>query len=139
MASAKAEQQSKLEQYFATNDKFFGQGDIHAKRAFFCLGMYCRRVSDVEEKSMAESGTESKFQAKLAKLIGYNMSYRNFSMLVKLLDSEAIKLDMKLYAQCSGLSKQYMINSDLVNDKKALSIESANLAFSLGMYQTFKD
>jgi hypothetical protein len=139
MANTKAEvEKSKLDQYFDANAKFFSSGDTNGKKAFFCLGQYTRRVSEAQEKAIAESGEENKFQAKLAKQISYNMSYRNYNLLMKLLDNEAMKCDMKLYTQCSGLCKQYIINSDVVGDKNALSVDDANLAFSLGMYQQFK-
>lgn len=137
MATAKAEQQSKLEQYFTESNKFFGQGDINGKRAFFCLGMYTRRVMEAEEKRIAESGEENKFQAKIVKQASYNMSYRNFGLMLKLLDSKALETNTDLFTRCSGACKQYIINSDFSTDKKALKTEDANLAFSLGMYQKF--
>ncbi|HEX2925736.1 MAG TPA: hypothetical protein VHP38_05700, partial [Ruminiclostridium sp.] len=66
-----------------------------------------------------------------------NMTYRVFSAMMKLLDDAALKCDSKLFYSCSGVSKQYMINSDLPGDKKALGIEDANTAFSLGLCQKF--
>lgn len=129
--------QSKLEAYFEANTKFFGTGDINGKRAFFCLGQYTRRVMESEEKRVAESGEESKFRARLAREIGNNMSYRAFTIIMKLLDTEALKCNPQLFYKCSGICKQYMIDSNLVNDKKALSVEDANMSFSLGMYQKF--
>lgn len=127
--------QNKLEQYFEANAKFFGSNDVNGKKAFFCLGQYTKRVMTCMEKQVAENGGENKFEAKVTKLATYNMSYRNFTMLTKLLDSYAMKCNL---LACSGLSKQYLINAEFVSDKKALSIEDANLAFSLGLYQNFK-
>jgi len=140
MVGAKAEAtQSKIEEtlnsYFEQNSKFFGSGDTNGKKAFFCLGQYTKRVMTCMEKQVAENGGENKFEAKVTKLATYNMSYRNFTMLTKLLDSYAMKCNL---LACSGLSKQYLINAEFVSDKKALSIEDANLAFSLGLYQNFK-
>ncbi|KKH38981.1 hypothetical protein [Methanosarcina mazei] len=129
--------QSKVDEYFQQNEKFFNTGDTNAKRAFFYLGQYTRRVSEIEEKQIAENGAESKFQAKLAKLIGYNMSYRAFTIIMKLLDTQALKCNSQLFYKCSGVCKELMINSDLVSNKKALSVEDGNMAFSLGMYQKF--
>jgi hypothetical protein len=102
------------------------------------LGQYCRKVTDCAEKQIAETGIENKFQARMSKLIGYNMSYRNFTMLIKLLDNEALKCSPQLFYKCSGVCKELMINSNLVSDKKALSVEDANMSFSLGLYQQFK-
>ncbi len=139
--SDKAQQnskQSKLEQYFEQNSKFFNSGDVNGKRAFFCLGQYCRRVTEAEEKQIAESGTESKFQARLAREISNNMSYRTFTIIMKLLDATALKCNPQLFYRCSGACKELMINSDLVSNKKALSVEDGNMAFSLGLYQQFK-
>jgi hypothetical protein len=129
--------QSKLEAYFEQNAKFFGSGDVNGKKAFFCLGQYCRRVMESQEKKVAESGEENKFQKKIVKQIGYNMSYRNFGLVIKLLDGEALTVNPDLFTKCSGLAKQFIINSECVSDKKALKAEDANLAFSLGMYQKF--
>ncbi|KKG83067.1 hypothetical protein [Methanosarcina mazei] len=131
-------EKSKLEQYFAANEKFFNSGDVNAKRAFFMLGQYCRKVSEIEEKQIAESGTESKFQARLAREISNNMSYRSFTIIMKLLDAAALKCNPTLFYKCSGACKELMINSNLVSDKKALSVEDGNMAFSLGLYQQFK-
>jgi hypothetical protein len=131
-------QQSKLEQYFEQNAKFFGSGDVAGKRAFFMLGQYCRKVSEIEEKQIAESGIESKFQARLAREISNNMSYRSFTIIMKLLDAAALKHNPTLFYRCSGTCKELMINSNLVSDKKALSVEDGNMAFSLGLYQQFK-
>lgn len=135
---SEATQQITVEAYFAANEKFFGSGDVNAKRAFFMLGQYCRRVSEAEEKQIAESGTESKFQARLAREISNNMSYRAFTIIMKLLDAAALKCNPQLFYRCSGACKELMINSDLVSNKKALSVEDGNMAFSLGLYQQFK-
>lgn len=138
MATAKTEiAQSKLEEYFAANEKFFGVGDINGKRAFFCLGQYARRVMESEEKRIAESGEENKFQSRVVKQATYNMTYHNFTLLLKLLDSKALITNTDLFTRCSGACKELMINSNLVSDKKALSAEDANMSFSLGMYQKF--
>lgn len=134
---AEATQQSKVDEYFA-NQKFFNEGsDINAKRAFFMLGQYCRKVAECEEKQIAESGTESKFQTRLTREISNNMSYRAFTIIMKLLDTQALKCNTQLFYKCSGVCKELIINSDLVSNKKALSTEDGNLAFSLGMYQKF--
>jgi hypothetical protein len=130
-------QSSKLEQYFEANEKFFSTGDTNGKRAFFLLGQYAKRVMEAEEKKVAESGEENKFQKKLVKQIGYNMSYRNFMLTLKLLDGEALIINPDLFTKCSGICKQYLINAECTTDKKALKAEDANLAFSLGMYQKF--
>ena len=134
---SEATQQSKLEQYFEQNAKFFGSGDVAGKRAFFCLGQYTRRVMESEEKRVAESGEENKFQAKITKQASYNMSYRNFTLMLKLLDSNALLNNPELFTKCSGACKQFVINAEFVSDKKALSTEDGNMAFSLGMYQRF--
>jgi hypothetical protein len=131
-------EKSKTEQYFEEQSKFFGNGDINSKKAFFMLGQYCRKVAECEEKKMAESGTESKFQARLAREISNNMTYRAFTIIMKLLDSAALKCNPTLFYKCSGVCKELMINSNLVSDKKALSTEDGNMAFSLGLYQQFK-
>jgi len=132
---AQNSKQSKLEQYFAANEKFFESNDSNGKKAFFCLGQYTRRVMEAEEKKVAESGEENKFQKKIVKQIGYNMSYRNFGLVIKLLDGEALIINPDLFTKCSGACKQYIINAECTSDKKALKPEDANLAFSLGMYQ----
>jgi hypothetical protein len=138
--NGKAEQnnkQSKIDEYFASQ-KFFNEGsDINAKRAFFMLGQYCRKVAECEEQKIAESGEESKFQARLAREMSNNMSYRAFTIIMKLLDTQALKCNSQLFYKCSGACKELMINSNLVSDKKALSAEDANMSFSLGMYQKF--
>ncbi|HOW14981.1 hypothetical protein [Methanosarcina sp.] len=130
-------EKSKVDEYFAANEKFFNTGDVNAKRAFFMLGQYCRKVSEIEEKQIAESGTESKFQARLAREISNNMSYRAFTIIMKLLDAAALKCNPALFYKCSGTCKELMINSELVSNKKALSVEDGNMSFSLGMYQKF--
>lgn len=129
--------QSKLEAYFEANSKFFGTGDVNGKKAFFMLGQYCRRVAECEEKQIAESGEESKFQKRLAREISNNMSYRSFTIVMKLLDSQALKCNPQLFYKCSGICKELMINAECVSDKKALKPEDANMSFSLGMYQKF--
>jgi hypothetical protein len=128
-----------IETYFEQNDKFFGVGDINAKKGFFCLGMYARRVNEGLEKEIAEKGTETPEQAKFLKRfnreISMNMNYRAFTIVVKLLDEQARKTNPKLFNSCSQSCKQYIINSDMISDKKSISPADANLAFSLGMYQ----
>jgi hypothetical protein len=126
-----------LDEYFAQNDKFFGTGDSNGKKAFFALGQYCRKVMECHEKSVAENGTEDKFQKKLTQLAMSNMTYRVFSSMAKLLDDEALRCNPKLFQSCSGACKQYLIQADFVADKKALSVEDGNTAFSLGLYQKF--
>jgi hypothetical protein len=63
------------------------------------------------------------------------MNYRSFTTISKLLDTMARSVNPKLFMTCSGVCKQYIINSDVRTDKKALPSADANLAFSLGMYQ----
>ena len=130
--------QSKIDEYLQQNEKFFNTGDVNAKKAFFMLGQYCKKVAECEEKKMAESGIESKFQARLAREISNNMSYRSFTIIMKLLDGTALKCNPALFYKCSGACKELMINSNLVSDKKSLSTEDGNMAFSLGLYQQFK-
>lgn len=131
-------EKSKTEQYFEEQAKFFGQGDSNGKKAFFCLGQYTRRVMECMEKSIAENGGENTFQKKITKQATYNMSYRNFTQIMKLLDGTALTCNPDLFKKCSGLAKQYVINAEFTSDKKALSTEDANMAFSLGLYQQFK-
>ncbi len=139
MANTKAEvEKSKLDQYFDANAKFFGSGDSNGKKAFFCLGQYTRRVMECEEKRVAETDTENAMQKKITKQATYNMSYRNFTQMMKLLDGTALTCNPDLFKKCSGLAKQYVINAEFTSDKKALSTEDANMAFSLGLYQVFK-
>jgi hypothetical protein len=136
MASEKISNEN-LDEYFAQNGKFFGTGDSNGKKAFFSLGQYCHKVMDCHEKSVAEKGTEDQFEKKLTQLVTSNMTYRVFSQLNKLLDTEALKCNPKLFQSCSGQCKQYLIQADFVSDKKALPVEDANTAFSLGLYQKF--
>lgn len=49
-----------------------------------------------------------------------------------------IQVNPKLYFNCSGTCKQYIINSEVRSDKKALASADVNLAFSLGMFQNKK-
>lgn len=136
MVQNKAETaQNKLEAYFDENSKFFGSNDSNGRKAFFCLGQYVRRVMEAEEKSIAESGIESKFQKRLTREISNNMSFRAFTIVLKLLDNYT--LNNPELSKCSGACKQYIISSDISTDKKALRTEDANLAFSLGMHYKF--
>jgi hypothetical protein len=123
------------DEYFAANEKFFNAGDSNAKKAFFMLGQYTKKVMECVEKQVAETGGENAFQAKITRLAMSNMTYRVFSQLVKLLDDTSLKCNSKLFFSCSGQCKQYIIQSDLPNDKRALPIEDGNTAFSLGLYQ----
>jgi hypothetical protein len=129
----------KLNDFFMQNQKFFEAGDKEGKRGFFALGIYCRKVVESVEKEIATNGAETEEQAKFTKRInreiGYNMTYRSFSTIVKLLDNMAAKTNPKLLYNCSGLCKQYIINSECATNKKALPSADANLAFSLGMFQ----
>lgn len=120
------------DEYFVQNDKFFGTGDMNGKRAFFALGQYTKKVMDCVEKQPDE-----KFQKKLNQLVMSNMTYRVFGAMLKLLDDMALKCDSKIFYSCSGIPKQYMIQADLPNDKKALAPEDASMAFSLGLCQKF--
>jgi hypothetical protein len=99
------------------------------------LGQYTKKVMECVEKQVAETGGENAFQAKITRLAMSNMTYRVFSQLVKLLDDTSLKCNSKLFFSCSGQCKQYIIQSDLPNDKRALPIEDGNTAFSLGLYQ----
>jgi hypothetical protein len=135
VTNANGQKINSADEYFLANEKFFGTGDANAKKAFFMLGQYTKRVMECMEKQVAETGGENVFQAKLTRLATSNMTYRVFSQLVKLLDDTALKCNSKLFFSCSGQCKQYMIQSDLPNDKRALPIEDGNTAFSLGLYQ----
>jgi hypothetical protein len=121
-----------IEQYFESQ-KFFGSGDVNGKKAFFALGVYCRRVMGCLEKSVAENGGENKEQKKLTRYATYNMNYRNYSNLAKVLDSFALQCNTKLLS-CGGISRQYLANATFTSDKKALPSTDANTAFSLGLY-----
>ena len=131
--------EDKMNEFFTQNQKFFAAGDINGKRAFFTLGMYTRRVMESFEKQVAEAGTQTKdqekFVSRINKEISYNMTYRSFTTISKLLDSMARNVNPKLFFSCSGVCKQYIINSEVMSDNKALPASDANLAFSLGMYQ----
>jgi hypothetical protein len=129
-------QESKLEQYFESQ-RFFQSGDINGKKAFFCLGVYTRSIMACLEKTVAENGGENKDQKKLTRLATYNMNYRNFTNLAKLLDGFALQCNTKLLS-CGGISRQYLANADFPNDKNTLPTTDANTSFSLGLYQTFK-
>lgn len=124
-----------VDEYFEQNAKFFESGDSNAKKAFFLLGQYTKKVMECQEKLVAENGGEDKFQKRLTSLVRSNMTYRVFAELNKLLDDMALRCNPKLFYSCSGVSKQFMINADLPADKKALAIEDANTAFSLGLCQ----
>jgi hypothetical protein len=131
--------EEKMKEYFTENEKFFNAGDINGKKAFFTLGMYTRRVMESLEKTVAESGTQTKeqekFVSRINREIGYNMTYRSLTTISKLLDGMARQINPKLFFICSGTCKQFIINSEVMTDKKALPSSDANLAFSLGMYQ----
>jgi hypothetical protein len=131
--------ESKMTELINANEKFFSVGDQNGKKAFFTLGMYCRRVLEALEKEVATAGTQTKeqekFVSRINREIGYNMTYRSFTTISKLLDGMARQINPKLNMTCSGVCKTYIINSDVMNDKKALPSADANLAFSLGMYQ----
>jgi len=101
------------------------------------LGQYCKKVMECNEKQIAENGGEEVFQAKMTRLATSNMTYRVFSALTKLLDDTALRCNSKLFFACSGSCKQLMTQSDLPSDKKALPVEDANTAFSLGLFQKF--
>jgi len=137
MTNANGQKLNNTDDYFAANEKFFNAGDSNAKKAFFMLGQYCKKVMECQEKQIAENGGEDVFQAKMTRLATSNMTYRVFSALTKLLDDTALKCNSKLFFACSGQCKQLMIQSDLPSEKKALPVEDANTAFSLGLYQKF--
>ena len=137
MTNANGQKLNSTDDYFEQNSKFFNAGDSNAKKAFFMLGQYSKKVMECNEKQIAENGGEDVFQAKMTRLATSNMTYRVFSALTKLLDDTALKCNSKLFFACSGQCKQLMIQSDLPSEKKALPVEDANTAFSLGMYQKF--
>ena len=130
---------SVLNECFAQNEKFFNSGDKDGKRAFFTLGLYCKKVVESLEKEVATAGTQTKdqeeFTSRINREIGYNIIYRSFTTIIKLLDNMAGKVNPKLIYNCSNTCKQYVINSNVMSDKKALPSADENLAFSLGMYQ----
>jgi hypothetical protein len=76
------------------------------------------------EKQVAEAGTQTKeqerFVSRINREIGYNMTYWSFTTISKLLDSMARNVNVKLFFSCSSVCKQYIINSDVMTDKKAL-------------------
>lgn len=123
---------SSADEYFAQNAKFFGVGDVNAKKAYFTLGQYTKKVLECAEKQ-----PEEKFQTKLNRLVMGAMTYRVFGDMIKLLDDMALRCDPKIFYKCSGVPKQYMIQSNMPSDKKSLSPADANLAFSLGLCQKF--
>lgn len=129
----------KMTEFFNANEKFFSVGDLNGKRAFFTLGIYTRKVLEALEKEVATSGIQTKeqekFTSRINREIGYNMTYRSFTTISKLLDGMARQVNPKLFNTCSQTCKQYIINSEVMSDKKALSAADANMAFSLGMYQ----
>lgn len=137
MTATNGQKLSDMDEYFEQNAKFFGIGDSNGKKAYFALGQYTRKVFECLEKQVAENGGEDKTQAQITRLATSNMTYRVFSSLSKLLDTVALKCNSKLFQSCSGSCKQFMIQADFPSNKKALPVEDANTAFSLGMYQKF--
>jgi len=137
MTNTNGQKINSADEYFEANEKFFNSGDSNAKKAFFMLGQYTKKVMECEEKRVSESGEENKLQEKVTRLVTSNMTYRVFSALTKLLDDTALRCNSKLFYACSGSCKQFMILSDLPNDRKALPVEDGNTAFSLGLYQKF--
>jgi hypothetical protein len=135
--TATNEKKLDVEAYFEANAKFFETGDSNGKKAFFLLGQYTRKVMECQEKTVAEAGTDDRYQKRLTSLVRSNMTYRVFAELNKLLDDIALKCDTKLFYNYSGLPKQYMILADLPTNKKALPVEDSNTAFSLGLCQKF--
>jgi hypothetical protein len=83
--------EDRMNGFFTQNEKFFSDGDVNGKKAFYTLGMYYRRVMESIEKQIAEVGTETeeqtKFTKRINKEIGYNMTYRSFTTISKLLDN----------------------------------------------------
>jgi hypothetical protein len=134
--TTKESKESKLEQYFA-NNKFFQTNDVNGKKAFFCLGLYTRSVMGCLERTVAENGGENKDQKKLTRYATRNMSYKNYTYLIRLLDSFALQCNTKLL-DCGGLSRQFLSNAEFTEDKSKLPTTDANNAFSLGLYQQFK-
>ena len=68
MTNANGQKISNPEEYFAANEKFFNSGDSNAKKAFFMLGQYTKKVMECVEKQVAETGGENPFQVKLTRL-----------------------------------------------------------------------
>jgi hypothetical protein len=131
--TTKESNESKLEQYFLTN-KFFQSGDVNGKKAYFTLGMYTRQIMECQEKQVAEIGAENKDQKRLTKYATRNMSYKNYTYLIRLLDSFALTCNTKLL-DCGGLSRQFLANAEFPEDKSKLPVNDSNMAFSLGLYQ----
>ena len=130
---------SSVEDYFAKNKKFFGDGDANAKKAFFLLGRYCNKVIASAEKYYIDKGEENSFQDKITKLFTQRMSYRIYNLVSNACDEMAVKCNSQLFREESGEHKQLMIQSDyyLQEDKKKIKmpVEDANTAFSLGLWQ----
>lgn len=135
--NGQSEQKLSMEAYFEQNAKFFETGDSNGKKAFFALGQYTRKVMECQEKLIAENGGEDRYQKRLTSLVRSNMTYRVFAELNKLLDDMALRCNQKIFYSCSGVGKQFMIQAELPNDKKALAPADANTAFSLGLCQKF--
>ncbi len=133
MTATNGQKFDNMEAYFEQNAKFFNNGDSSAKKAFFTLGQYTRQVMECAEKAEPDE----KFQKRVNQIMMGSLTYRAFSELTKILDVKALKCNPKLFYSCSGTCKQFMIQSDLPSNKKALPVEDSNTAFSLGLYQKF--
>lgn len=134
---------SSVEDYFAKNKKFFGEGDSNAKRAFFQLGRYCKKVMESAEKYYAEKGENNSFQNKVTRLFTQRMTYRIYILVSNACDEMAIKCNFQLFKEEGGEHKQLMVQSDyyLQEDKKKVKmpVEDANTAFSLGLLQEIEE
>ena len=83
MTNANGQKLNSTDDYFAANEKFFNAGDSNAKKAFFMLGQYCKKVMECNEKQIAENGGEDVFQAKDDTASDFNMTYRVFTCINK--------------------------------------------------------
>ncbi len=130
---------SSIDDYFAKNKKFFGDGDANAKKAFFLLGRYCNKVMKSAETYYAEKGEENSFQDKVTKLFTQRMTYKTYNLVSNACDEMAVKCNSQLFREEAGEHKQFKIQSDyyLQEDKKKIKmpVEDANTAFSPGLWQ----
>lgn len=75
----------------------------------------------------------------MTKLFTQRMTYRTYNLVSNACDEMAVKCNVQLFREEGGEHKQFMIQSDcyLQKDKKKvkMSVEDANAAFSLGLWQ----
>lgn len=132
------EQKFKTAEEYFTQTKFFESGDVNAKKAFFLLGQYTKRVMECNEKIVAESGEEDKFQKKLAQLITSNMTYRVYKAISGLNDAMALTCNPKLFKEIGCDHLNYMVQSEYFEKRgEKVDLDDANIAFSLGLHQKF--